>query len=67
MVGGPFVMNSDQEIADAYADYRKTSFGGWPFDEAGPTHGTSPVSFARHPDGRLETIERRSALTGRPN
>lgn len=66
VASGPFVMNSDEEIAEAYADYRKTSFGGWPFDEAGPTHGTSPVSFARHPDGRFETVERLPALTDRP-
>jgi hypothetical protein len=52
---GPFVMNTQQEIAQAMQDYRRTQFGGWRFDDAGPVHGSEPKRFARYPDGREET------------
>ncbi len=51
---GPFVMNSPAEVQQAFADFRRTRFGGWPWPSDGPVHERGEGRFARHPDGRVE-------------
>lgn len=54
---GPFVMNTQAEIHQAFADYRKTQFGGWPWDRFDQAHPREQGRFARYADGKLETRE----------
>lgn len=51
---GPFVMNTRAEIQQAFADYRRTEFGGWPWGPSDPVHPRDRGRFAQHADGRLE-------------
>ena len=51
---GPFVMNTQAEIHQAFEDYRRTEFGGWPWGASDPVHPRDTGRFARHADGRLE-------------
>lgn len=57
---GPFVMNSDAEIRQAYSDFQRTRFGGWPWERHDPVHPRTQGRFARRPDGSTE----RPASTG---
>ncbi len=52
---GPFVMNTRQEIQQAFADYQRTRFGGWPWGSDGPVHPREAKRFAKHADGKVET------------
>lgn len=58
---GPFVMNTPQEVQQAFEDYRRTQFGGWPWGDAGPVHGEGFGRFARHADGRTERFDAQDA------
>lgn len=51
---GPFVMNTQAEIQQTFADYQRTGFGGWPWPGPDPVHPRTQGRFARHADGRLE-------------
>ena len=53
---GPFVMNTRAELEQAFTDYRATGFGGWPWPDEAPVHGATQGRFARHADGRVETL-----------
>ena len=52
---GPFVMNTQAELEQAFSDYRATQFGGWPWPSDDPVHDRDAQRFARHADGRVET------------
>ncbi|MBI1307690.1 MAG: pirin family protein [Bacteroidetes bacterium] len=51
---GPFVMNTEMEIQQAFADYRRTQFGGWPWPKEEMAHDKNRKRFALHADGTLE-------------
>jgi redox-sensitive bicupin YhaK (pirin superfamily) len=51
---GPFVMNTREEIYQAFADYQQTQFGGWPWSRYDQVHDPKLGRFAKHADGRLE-------------
>jgi hypothetical protein len=53
---GPFVMSSRAEIQEAFADYARTQFGGWPWPSDDPVHARQEGRFARHADGRIERV-----------
>ncbi len=54
---GPFVMNTREEIQQAYQDYQRTQFGGWPWPSEAPVHPRGEGRFARHAGGRLDRPE----------
>jgi len=51
---GPFVMNTPEELQQAFDDYRRTGFGGWPWSGPDPVHDRTEGRFALHADGHVE-------------
>lgn len=51
---GPFVMNDRAGIQQAFADYQRDEFGGWPHRNDGPVHGRDQGRFAKYADGKIE-------------
>lgn len=52
---GPFVMNSRQEIQEAFRDYQENQFGGWPWPEYDNVHSKERGRFAEYANGTKET------------
>jgi redox-sensitive bicupin YhaK (pirin superfamily) len=48
---GPFVMNTVAEIQQAFSDYRRTQFGGWPWPRSDNVHPRERDRFAKYADG----------------
>ncbi len=51
---GPFVMTTREELQQAFADYERTRFGGWPWPSHGPVHPRETGRYAKHADGKIE-------------
>lgn len=54
---GPFVMNTKEEIKQAFDDYHETQFGGWPWPRYDQIHDREKTRFAKHADGTEEVKE----------
>ncbi|MGG5253660.1 pirin family protein [Neobacillus sp. SM06] len=51
---GPFVMTTEQEIRNAFSEYRRTQFGGWQWGRLDPVNERDSGRFARYADGTIE-------------
>lgn len=53
---GPFVMNTKEEIHQAFEEFNKTRFGGWPWARYDQVHDKKVGRFAKHADGTIENF-----------
>lgn len=51
---GPFVMNTKEEIQQAFQDYHETQYGGWPWPRYDQVHDRTKGRFAKYSDGKIE-------------
>ena len=51
---GPFVMNTRQELEQAFRDYQSTRFGGWPWPRDDQVFARERGRFAKYTDGHEE-------------
>ncbi len=51
---GPFVMNTKEEIQQAFNDYHETQYGGWPWPRYDQVHDRSKGRFAKYANGKIE-------------
>ena len=52
---GPFVMNTREEIYQAFSDFQRTEFGGWPWGPSDVVHPREEGRFAQMGDGKRIT------------
>lgn len=57
---GPFVMNTFDELQQAFVDYRQTQFGGWQWESDDPVNEKESPRFASYEGGKRVEYPRES-------